>query len=86
MKRQQPSHLKSLWGLKANMTYLRSGESLNLPRRMMSVDVVFQTQCTPHSLMIDMSLCMIYYECFHKQKSLTLGYFQVESLIFLQIP
>ena len=39
---KRPAHLKSLWGLKANMTYLRSGESLNLPRRMMSVDVDFK--------------------------------------------
>ena len=32
------SYLKSLWGLKANMTYLRSGESLNLWEKIFAIN------------------------------------------------
>ena len=34
----EDSHLKSLWGLKANMTYLRSGESLNLWEKIFAIN------------------------------------------------
>ena len=36
--KSEDSHLKSLWGLKANMTYLRSGESLNLWEKIFAIN------------------------------------------------
>ena len=36
--KSEDSYLKSLWGLKANMTYLRSGESLNLWEKIFAIN------------------------------------------------